>query len=418
MARMKLSVIIVNYNVAYFLEQCLYSVSRAIQGIDAEVFVVDNDSKDGSCAMVREKFPLVHLIENKINSGFSTANNQAIRIAKGEYILLLNPDTVVEEDTFRKVISFMDAHPDAGGLGVRMIDGKGNFLPESKRGLPTPMVSFYKIFGLSKFFPKSKIFGQYHLGFLDEHQTHSIDVLAGAFMLMRKEVLDKVGLLDETFFMYGEDIDLSYRIILGGYKNYYFPETTILHYKGESTKRGSINYVKIFYKAMIIFARKHFSKRYAGVFSWAINMAVYFRALLAIFSRLTNRLLRPFQKEVDPALVKKVIIVGNEEEAERAMDILSQANINVQLTDKISPATLISSNGSINLSGLLREKLNGKNVDELIFCLKDLRATDIIQCMQIFRDTDINFKIAPPASAALIGSNRMDTAGDLYVIHR
>jgi GT2 family glycosyltransferase len=250
---MKLSVVIVNYNVRHFLEQCLKSVERAMAGIEGEVFVVDNDSTDGSVEMVRSKFPWVILIENRENVGFSKANNQAISISKGEYVLLLNPDTVVEEDTFSKCVSFMDAHPDAGGLGVKMIDGKGKFLPESKRGMPSPAVAFWKISGLSSIFPKSRTFGRYHLGFLDENKTHEVEILAGAFMWMRKSVLDKVGLLDETFFMYGEDIDLSYRILQGGYKNYYLPDTRIIHYKGESTKKSSVNSVMVFYHDMPLF---------------------------------------------------------------------------------------------------------------------------------------------------------------------
>ncbi|MGC9354325.1 MAG: glycosyltransferase family 2 protein, partial [Mariniphaga sp.] len=290
---MELSVIIVNYNVKHFLEQCLHSVLKASKTISTEIFVVDNNSADGSTQLVKEKFPQVHLIENKDNVGFSKANNQAIRLAKGKYILLLNPDTVVEEDTFSKVIRFMDEHPDAGGLGVKMIDGKGNFLPESKRGLPTPWVAFCKMFGLSKLLPKSKKFGKYHLSYLDDNETHEVEVLAGAFMLLRKETLDKVGLLDETFFMYGEDIDLSYRITQGGNKNYYFPETTIIHYKGESTKKGSLNYVKVFYKAMIIFAQKHFSGGKANAFSLLLNLAIWFRALLSVLHRIIDRISLP-----------------------------------------------------------------------------------------------------------------------------
>ncbi|HOP13527.1 MAG TPA: glycosyltransferase family 2 protein, partial [Lentimicrobium sp.] len=243
---MKLSVVIVNYNVKYFLEQCLHSVEAAIRDLDAEVFVVDNNSVDGSVEMVREKFPRIRLIANTVNTGFSVANNQAIRESSGEYVLLLNPDTVVELDTFTRSVEFMDAHPDAGGLGIKMVDGSGKYLPESKRGLPTPAVAFYKIFGLSALFPKSKIFGQYHLGYLDRDQTHVVDVLAGAYMMLRRETLEKTGLLDETFFMYGEDIDLSYRITKAGYKNYYYPGARIIHYKGESTKKSSINYVFVF----------------------------------------------------------------------------------------------------------------------------------------------------------------------------
>ena len=281
----KLSVIIVNYNVEYFLEHCLHSVYKALKNVPSEVFVVDNNSVDGSLTMIRKKFPQVHLIENFSNVGFAKANNQAIRISKGEYILLLNPDTVVEEDTFEKVVKFMDEHPDAGGLGVKMLDGKGNFLPESKRGLPTPSVAFYKIFGLSFLFPKSKVFGKYHLGHLDNNKTSEVDVLAGAFLLLRKTTIDKTGLLDEDFFMYGEDIDLSNRIKKAGYKNYYFPETRIIHYKGESTRKSSINYVFVFYKAMAIFARKHFSQNNAKLFSLLIHFAIYLRAGIAIVKR-------------------------------------------------------------------------------------------------------------------------------------
>ncbi|MBK8659293.1 MAG: glycosyltransferase [Bacteroidetes bacterium] len=283
---MQLSVVIVNYNVKYFLEQCLLSVQRAVSGIDAEVFVVDNASVDGSVEMVKEKFPWVQLIANKTNVGFSTANNQAIKLARGEYVLLLNPDTVVAEDTFAKCAAFMQAHPEAGALGVHMIDGKGTFLPESKRGVPTPAVAFYKTFGLAFLFPKSKIFGQYHLGFLPEKENHEVDILSGAFMFMRKSVLDKVGLLDETFFMYGEDVDLSFRIVKAGYKNYYLADTTIIHYKGESTKKGSLNYVRVFYNAMIIFARKHFSGNQSGLFSLLIHFAIVFRGLLTLVAGL------------------------------------------------------------------------------------------------------------------------------------
>jgi len=289
----KLSVVIVNYNVSYFLEQALLSVQKASQGIEVEIFVVDNNSVDGSNQMVKKRFPEVTLIENKENVGFSRANNQAIRLATGEYILLLNPDTVLEEDSLSKCCDFMDKHPEAGALGVKMLDGKGNFLPESKRGLPTPMVAFYKVFGLSKLFPTSKTFGRYHLGFLSEDETHEVEVLAGAFMFLRKKTLDKIGLLDEDYFMYGEDIDLSYRVIKGGYKNYYFPEARIIHYKGESTKRTSVNYVFVFYKAMIIFAQKHFSKQNAGLFSALIHLAIYIRAAVAVAFRFWEKMWLP-----------------------------------------------------------------------------------------------------------------------------
>ncbi len=297
---MKLSIIIVNYNVKYFLEQALLSVRKALHGMEAEVWVVDNNSVDESVPMLREKFPEVKLIANKDNPGFSIANNQAIRQSTGEYVLLLNPDTVVEEDTFEKCIDFMDAHPEAGGLGVHMIDGSGAFLPESKRGFPSPWVAFCKTFGLSRLFPRSRLFNHYHLGYLDEHEVSEVEVLAGAFMLLRRSVLDEVGLLDEAFFMYGEDIDLSYRIIQAGYRNYYFPETTIIHYKGESTKKGSLNYVRAFYTAMIIFARKHFQSGKARLFVLMLQVAIYFRAFLTLFS---DTLAKAFLPLLDAAAI-------------------------------------------------------------------------------------------------------------------
>ncbi|MBT5990880.1 MAG: glycosyltransferase [Bacteroidetes bacterium] len=297
---MKLSVIIVNYNVKFFLEQCLLSVRKACEQLatinenfSSEVYVVDNNSVDSSISMLEEKFPEVILLKNDVNKGFSAANNQALEVAKGEYLLLLNPDTVIEETTFSEIITFMDQHPDAGGLGVKMIDGSGAFLPESKRGLPNPKTAFYKIFGLSALFPKSRKFGKYHLGYLDKNEINEVEVLSGAFMLLRKSVIDKIGFLDESFFMYGEDIDLSYRIIKAGYKNYYFPLTQIIHYKGESTKKSSVNYVFTFYRAMIIFASKHFSSKNAKLFSFLINLAIYFRASISIFRRVLQKAALP-----------------------------------------------------------------------------------------------------------------------------
>lgn len=282
---MKLSVIIVNYNVKSFLEQCLYSVVKAIQPINGEVIVVDNNSTDGSEIMVRNTFPNVKLIVNTENVGFAKANNIGIQASTGEYILVLNPDTIIEENTLRQCLQFMESHPDAGALGPKMIDGKGNFLPESKRGLPAPLTALFKIAGINKLFPQSALFNKYYLGHLPVNQTNEVDVLTGAFMFIRRQVLNITGLFDESFFMYGEDVDLSYRITLAGYKNYYFPETTIIHYKGESTKRGSLNYVIVFYKAMKIFTHKHFTKQNARWFSLLIDLAIYFRAFLSILHR-------------------------------------------------------------------------------------------------------------------------------------
>lgn len=526
---MKLSIVIVNYNVEYFLEQCLHSVFNALKNIEAEIFVVDNNSFDGSCEMVKKKFPSVHLIENKINLGFSKANNQAIHLSTGDYVLLLNPDTVVEENTFDKTIAFMDAHNDAGGLGVYMIDGKGNFLPESKRGLPTPWVAFYKIFGLSKIFPKSKRFNRYHAGHLSKNETNEIEILSGAFMLMRKKTLDKVGLLDEQFFMYGEDIDLSYRIIKGGYKNYYFSDTKIIHYKGESTKKSSVNYVFVFYQAMIIFAKKHFSQKHASTFAFLIKLAIYFRAGIAILNRFFTKLLLPladaafifaglklieylyqkytgiewpteitnysfpiyislwlgftwffggYDKPFKPFSVligllsssifilalygllpkywqfsrslvllgalwsltgilfsrlflslagvkgfqfggkykKRIAIIGYLSECERVENILSQTNIKAEFIKRIYPSDIENTEGFVGNLSQLNELIHVYRLDEIIFCAQNNSAQNIMRYMSEVTSKNIEFKIAQPDSLFIIGSNSVNTSGDLYVL--
>jgi GT2 family glycosyltransferase len=275
------------------LEQCLNSVFRT-KGIESfEVIVVDNRSSDNSVSMVRQKFPQVLLIANEKNLGFSKANNQGIEISKGEFVVLLNPDTVVEESSFEKTLAAFQGDAKIGGIGVRMVDGKGKFLPESKRGLPTPWVAFYKVFGLAALFPSSRRFGKYHLSYLSPNENHDVDVLSGAYMGLRKSALTQTGLLDETFFMYGEDIDLSYRIQKAGYKNRYVSETTIIHYKGESTKKSSVNYVLVFYKAMIIFARKHFSQNNAFFFSFFIYAGIIVRACAALIRRFVEIVLPP-----------------------------------------------------------------------------------------------------------------------------
>lgn len=275
---MNLSIIIVNYNVRHFLEQCLYSVQKAIGDIEAEVIVVDNNSSDNSIAFLQPAFPKVCFMANKENLGFAKACNQGAAISKGKYILFLNPDTIVPEDCFSKCISFLDANENAGASGIKMLDGSGKFLKESKRGFPSPAASLYKLFGLSKLFPHSSVFSKYHSGHLNKDQNHEIEVLAGAFLMVKREVLEKTGGFDETFFMYGEDIDLSYRIIKAGYRNYYFAESSIIHFKGESTRKESLNYVKMFYNAMSIFVRKHYGQTRAGIFNFLIQLAIWFRA--------------------------------------------------------------------------------------------------------------------------------------------
>jgi O-antigen biosynthesis protein len=268
------------------LEQCLLSVLKSSAGLNTQIIVVDNHSTDGSIDYLQPKFPEVKFIANETNTGFSKACNKGLEYGNGEYILFLNPDTIVAEDCFQKCISFFEAHSDCSALGVKMVDGSGNFLKESKRSFPSPLTSLYKLFGLSVLFPKSKVFSLYHLGHLDKNQDHEVDVLAGAFMMIRKEVLEKVGSFDETFFMYGEDVDLSYRIQKAGYKNYYFADTTIIHFKGESTRRGSLNYVKMFYNAMSVFVRKHYGGTRADIFNVSIQLAIRIRATIAAIHKI------------------------------------------------------------------------------------------------------------------------------------
>jgi GT2 family glycosyltransferase/lipopolysaccharide/colanic/teichoic acid biosynthesis glycosyltransferase len=531
---MQLSVIIVNYNVKYFLEQALHSVYKAMQGVHGEVFVVDNNSADGSCEMVRRKFPQTIVIENKSNTGFSVANNQAIKQANGKYVLLLNPDTVVEEDCFRRCVDFMDTHQNAGALGVKMIDGKGKFLPESKRSLPTPKVAFYKMFGFASVFPKSKTFGKYHLGFLSNDEVHEVEVLSGAFMFIRKATLDKIGLLDEDYFMYGEDIDLSYRVTQGGYKNYYFPNTTIIHYKGESTKKTSVNYVFVFYRAMIIFAQKHYSNKHAKLFSFLISFAIYIRAGISLVARFfqiahlmimdatcmylgiyliklywernhkfveggsypiefmlvnasiytiiwvfglylsgayektrsttavvkgilfgligislvyafaplsyrfsraiimlgfvwalifayLNRLVLYVAKfkKIDLAMAydTTTIIVGGKNEASRVQDLLNKTKANCKVAGYVTVGNDIEQ-GDDYLGDVsrLRDIVQVFNAEEVIFCSKDISATQIIQWMSGVNLPGMQYKIVPEESTFIIGSNSKNSAGDFYAL--
>lgn len=285
---MKLSVVIVSYNVKYYLGQCLHSVLRAAEGIETEVYVVDNHSHDGSVSYLRDHFPDLHIIDVNHNLGFSRANNIALRQCHGEFVLLLNPDTVVGERVFREAVAFMDTHPKAGALGVRMANADGSDAMESRRGEPNPMTAFYKMSGLCKLFPRSRKFGKYYMGYLSWDEPAQIEVISGAFFLMRRKALDSVGPLDENFFMYGEDIDLSCRIRNGGYENWYLP-VRILHYKGESTKKTSFKYVHVFYDAMLIFFRKHYG-HLSFWLSIPIKAAIYMKALLTLMKTQTVRL--------------------------------------------------------------------------------------------------------------------------------
>lgn len=292
---MKLTVVIVNYNVKYYVEQCLYSLREALKGMEAEVYVVDNHSVDGSIDHLRPLFkdwqePRVHFIESNHNLGFARANNLAIRQSDSDYVLLLNPDTFVAENALRESVDFMDSHPKAGGLGVCMLRFDGVPAKESRRGLPTPMTAFYKLSGLCEHFPNSRRFGRYHMSYLPWDEAAQIEVVSGAFFMCRRQALNEVGLLDEDFFMYGEDIDLSYRILKGGYENWYLP-VKIYHYKGESTHKSSFRYVHVFYNAMLIFFRKHYGHM-SFLLTIPIKFAIYCRALAALIGMQVGKIRR------------------------------------------------------------------------------------------------------------------------------
>ncbi len=320
---MLLSVIIVNYNVKYFLEQCLCSVRKAIGAVtvetggpDVEVWVVDNNSTDKSIEYLQGRFPFVQFIKNPVNQGFSKANNQAIQKAAGKYILFLNPDTIIPEDAFTKCIAFMESTADAGALGVQMIDGTGQYLKESKRGFPSLWVSFCKMSGLTRWFPHSKVFARYYMGHLSNQETNKVDILSGAFMMVKKAALDKTGGFDEQFFMYGEDIDLSYRIQQAGFHNYYFAPCTIIHFKGESTRKDS-KYVRQFYKAMVQFVQKHFHGELAWFYTGLLEAVIWLRAAITVVSREHGE--RSIKYEGRPSFY----LAGDEKSANEVRSVLS-----------------------------------------------------------------------------------------------
>ncbi len=315
---MELTIVIVNYRVKYFLEQTLRAALDATQGIDTQVIVIDNASGDDSIAFSRQRFPQVTFVENADNVGFARANNQGIAMAQGRYTLILNPDTIITRECVRQCLDHMDGQPDCGAIGVRMVDGNGVFLPESKRAFPTPWVSFCKAFGLTKLFPMSPTFARYHLRYLSDLEAHEVDILSGAYMLCRTSVLQSIGGLDEDFFMYGEDIDLSYRITLAGYRNWFLP-VNMIHYKGESTKKNSMRYVRVFYEAMLIFYRKHFP-RYSAVMYPIIKAGVVVRASMSALKRIVLAPFRSNKPRTAPD-TSWVVLSSNPAQAARAAGI-------------------------------------------------------------------------------------------------
>lgn len=336
---LKLSVIIVNYNVKYYLDQCIRSVLRAFEEMNtpAEIIVVDNHSADGSVDYLEQRypqklFPMVRFVRSAHNLGFARANNIAIRQSRGEYVLLLNPDTIVGEDALKASVDFMDAHEDAGAVGVRMLGAQGRRAMESRRGLPTPMVSFFKMLGFCNRWPHHRLFGKYYMGYLPWDEPSQIEVVSGAYCMLRRKALDEVGLLDEDFFMYGEDIDLSYRVLKGGYHNYYLP-VDILHYKGESTQKSSFRYVHVFYEAMLIFFRKHYSGM-TFLLSLPIKTAIYAKALMALVGMLSDRMRKSlgfFAPSAEGA--QHYVFVGSLEMQDACRDIARRLGLDAEFHD-------------------------------------------------------------------------------------
>lgn len=359
---MKLSVVILNYNVRYFLELCLQSVEAALEGVDSEIIVIDNNSKDGSCDMVREKFPLITLIENTSNVGFSKANNQAVQVAKGEYVCILNPDTVVAEDTFESVLNFAEKQTNLGIIGCRLIDGSGEYLPESKRNIPLVDIAIKKVLGNSE---------GYYASHVKEFDTAKVEILVGAFMLLKRSLYSSLGGFDEDYFMYGEDIDFSFKSLKKGRDNYYFGETTVIHYKGESTRRNTI-YLKRFYGAMQIFYKKHFTSNV--LFDLGVFLGIKLMILL--------KPLKLQQSEIyyDPILVS--------------------TNPDLRLVEKLNPK-IITSTDAIESNS------------ELILDASTLTFKAIINQMQVSKSKPSTFKIQPKKCSYILGSNSADGIGDI-----
>jgi len=395
-------------------------VRHALQGLTAEVWVVDNASNDGSVAYLQPLFPEVKWIDSKENLGFAKANNLALQQAKGEFILYLNPDTLIPENCLHTCLSFFKATPDAGAIGIRMVDGSGTFLPESKRAFPSPLTSFYKLIGLSTLFPTSPIFARYQLGHLSSTKTHVVDVLAGAFMMIRRKVVEKTGGFDERYFMYGEDIDLSYRIqktmMPDGksyWQNYFFAGSTIIHFKGESTKKGSLNYVMLFYKAMVQFVKKHYSSGNAGLFSILLYPAIFIRGFFSLVQGIFQRSLAllKWRKDVKEIIEnRKILVAGTQQDFEAIKNLLSKYNPQLKLFGRLS----LNNDNNENALMPLEQWLHNRNrlfADEIIFCIEEKL------CMQqviplLSKEKELNYKFHYAGSSSIVGSNNSNFTGE------
>lgn len=381
---LKLSVIIVNYNVKYYLDQCIRSVLRAFEEMNtpAEIIVVDNHSADGSVDYLEQRYPqklypMVRFVRSAHNLGFARANNIAIRQSRGEYVLLLNPDTIVGEDALKASVDFMDVHEDAGAVGVRMLGAQGRRAMESRRGLPTPMVSFFKMLGFCNRWPHHRLFGKYYMGYLPWDEPSQIEVVSGAYCMLRRKALDEVGLLDEDFFMYGEDIDLSYRVLKGGYHNYYLP-VDILHYKGESTQKSSFRYVHVFYEAMLIFFRKHYSGM-TFLLSLPIKTAIYAKALMALVGMLSDRMRKSlgfFAPSAEGA--QHYVFVGSLEMQDACRDIARRLGLDAEFHD----SEVLEDKGEATWSE--------KNDNVLVLDADSMSYADMLKRMSRLSDMNVN----------------------------
>lgn len=376
---MQLSIIILNYNVRYFLELCVLSVQNALQNLDAEIIVIDNNSQDDSCEMMQRRFPNVKLIENKDNYGFPKGNNIGVSQAKGEYICILNPDTVVAEDTFIKVLAFAKKQNHIGIIGCKLIDGTGNFLPESKRGTPTPFVAFTKIAGLYKIFPKT--FGKYYAQHLFENETGKVEILVGAFMFMKRDLYNEIGGFDENCFMYSDDIDLSYMALKTGKLNYYFHETSVVHYKGESTVKDGI-YMKRNQEAMNFFFKKHFSASF--FFTLFMKMGIVFFSLVKLFQW------KPTPKS---SPVNYILVSDNE---------ILREQLENHLGNKVEIQNDLS--------------FSARSGTEIIYDQNYLDFKTIIQSVEKNKNKGFTFKIIPKSSRFMLGSNSSFDRGEVIPI--
>lgn len=399
---MLLSVIIVNYNVKYFLEQCLFSVQKACAGIEAEVFVIDNNSTDGSREWLEQQFNQVKFRWQTTNDGFGKANNKALKEAKGKYILFLNPDTIVPEDAFEKCLAEMKKNEMIGGLGVRMIDGSGRFLKESKRGFPTAAASFYKMTGLTALFPRSAAFAKYYAGHLDEKKSHIVDVLAGAFMMMSRKAIELTNGFDEDFFMYGEDVDLSYRIQKAGLLNRYFAGTTIIHFKGESTQKFSPSYNEHFYGAMKLFVKKHFTEKKATIFFTGLaitagRMIASFKALFA--KKEISHTVRPMN----------TAIVAGQQKFDECLQLIKYASPSLVVSGRIA-VNNDDTGMALGTLAALPAILFQKKIDQLIFCEGDQGFKTIIQQAETVPGK-VQQLFHAAGSRSMVGSSDKNTRG-------